>query len=128
MRSDNKVSWDWLEEHSSTAFIVVAGQWFTDTVLLVFERFFGISIMGTPGPVNGVLTVFAVLVSIIGSLGLYLRLAEQIPRLAFASVAVSALTAIGFSLILVGRYPPVGFQGYRLSRTLFSCYSSSSYC
>lgn len=101
MRSDNKVSWDWLEEHSSTAFIVVGGLWFIDTVLLAFERFLGISILGTTGPVNGVLIALAVLVSIIGLLGFYPRLAEQVPRLAFASVGVSALTAVGFGVVLV---------------------------
>lgn len=101
MRFNHMVTWNWLEEHTSTAFIVVAGLWFTDTVLLAFERFLGISILGTPGPVNGVLIAFAVLISIIGLLGFYPRLAEQVPRLAFAGVAVSALTAIGFSVILV---------------------------
>lgn len=101
MISDNMMSWDWLEEHSSVAFIVVGGLWFIDTVLLAFERFLGISILGTTGPVNGVLIAFAVLLSIIGLLGFYPRLAEQVPRLAFASVGVSVLTAAAFGVVLV---------------------------
>lgn len=101
MRASNRIPWNRLEEHSSTAFIVVGGLWFIDTVLLAFERFLGISILGTTGPVNGVLIVFAVLVSIIGLLGFYPRLVDRVPRLAFASVAVSVLTAIGFGVILV---------------------------
>ena len=89
--------WERLETRSATAFLVVGGIWFVDTVLLVLERAGGMPI---PDPVFPVLILSALTVSVVGLFGFYPRLANRSRWLASLGIVVTALAGVGFAALL----------------------------
>ena len=89
--------WERLETRSATAFLVVGGIWFVDTVLLVLERAGGMPI---PDPVFPVLILSALTVSVVGLFGFYPRLANRSRWLARLGIVVTALAGVGFAVLL----------------------------
>lgn len=90
MRRDSRSLWASLETGRSTAFLVGGLMWVLDTTLLGIELFAGVSILGTPGPLNPMLYISGTVAACVGLLGFYPELADRMPRTARASGAVVA--------------------------------------
>ena len=101
MTTHGESRWTSLETKSSTAFLVGGLLWVLDTMLLGIELFAGVSILGTPGPVNPILYVSGTIVACIGLLGFYPELADRAPWTARVSAGVVAIAGTALSLLLV---------------------------
>jgi hypothetical protein len=93
--------WDSFERWSATAFLTAGVLWLLDTVLLGIELFAGVSILGTPGPLNPVLYVSGVVAAIVGLLGLYPGLSGRMPRLARISAGLVVVAGAATVVLLV---------------------------
>lgn len=90
-----------VEQWSSTAFLIAGFLWLLDTVLLGVELVTAISILGTPGAINGVLYISGTVIAIVGLLGLFPRLAGHTPRLARISATLVAVASVAITSFLI---------------------------
>jgi len=101
MTTDDRSLWASLETRSSTAFLVGGLLWLLDTTLLGIELFAGVSILGTPGPLNPMLYISGTIAACVGLLGFYPELVNRVPRTARASGGVVATAGAAISLLLL---------------------------
>lgn len=92
--------WGSLEQLSSTAFLIAGLLWLLDTVLLGIELFTGISILGTPGTINGLLYISGTVIAIVGLLGLFPELTGRTPWLAHVSAGLLVLAGVAITIFL----------------------------
>lgn len=102
------VRWESLAKRSRTAFFAAGGLLFVATVLFAVDAFTGLSPRGT---VTGVVGVTGLVLSYVGLLGLYPRLADRSPRVAFSGVILSALPVVFLGCLLVW-----GASGHAVAR------------
>lgn len=101
MTTPGRSPWASLETWSATAFLVGGLLWLFDTTLLGIELFAGVSILGTPGPLNPVLYLSGTVAAIVGLLGFYPKLADRMPRLARVGGGIIALVGVAIPLLLM---------------------------
>lgn len=101
MTLGNAAWWGMLEERSPMVFLLAGLLWLADTTLLSIELFTGISILGTPGPVNPLLYISGLVAAIVGLLGFYPALARRSPRVAGVSAALLGIAGVAITVILV---------------------------
>jgi len=101
MTTHGRSPWASLETWSATAFLVGGLLWFLDTTLLGIELFGGVSILGTPGPVNPILYISGTIAASVGLLGFYPELVERTPWTARVSGAIVAIAGAAISLLLI---------------------------
>lgn len=87
--------WNTLRARSAAAFMAAGGFWLADTVYLALELSVG---LGTPEPVA--IKLAAVLAAVVGVLGLYPGLADQVPRLARAGLVLVAVPGAVWAVLL----------------------------
>jgi hypothetical protein len=90
------------EQWSPRLFLIAGTALLINFVLLVFERFAGLS---TPGVVGNVLILFALTAAAVGLLGLYPQLAGQSPWLALVSAIAAGVAGVGFVLLFLWVIP-----------------------
>lgn len=97
MGTSNRPQVESLERWSATAFIISGVLWLADTVLL------GLELMNiyAHGLLNGVFILAALLMTMVGLLGFYPRLADRAPRPALATAIVGAVAAGGLVVAFV---------------------------
>lgn len=96
--------WESLEKWTATVFLVAGGLWFVSLALMLLGAVLGTSMQG-PSSIPG----FAgAVLSFVGLLGLYPRLADRMPRLARVGV-VLLLFPIAFSFVLLVWHVPMLF-------------------
>lgn len=101
MSIGNAAWWGMLEEWSPMAFLVGGLLWLADTTLLSIELISGISILGTPGPVNPLLYISGLVVAIVGLLGFFPSLARRAPRLVRISATILGFAGVVITTVLV---------------------------
>jgi len=93
--------WESLEPRSATAFFVGGLLWLLDTTLLGAELFAGVSVLGTPGPLNPTLYISGTIAACVGLLGFYPGVADRAPWTARVSGGVVGVAgAAVLSLLL----------------------------
>ena len=101
MTSHGRSVWASLETRSAAAFLVGGLLWLLDTTLLGIELFAGVSILGTPGPLNPILYISGTVAACVGLLGVAPALADRAPRMARVSGGVVALAGTVIALLLL---------------------------
>lgn len=100
MATRGRLPWASLETWSTTAFLVGGLLWLLDTTLLGIELFAGVSILGTPGPLNPILYLTGTVAACVGLLGFYPELANHAPRTARVASGIVAIAGATISVSL----------------------------
>jgi hypothetical protein len=87
--------WKSLRARSAVAFMIAGGFWLIDTTYLALELFVG---TGIPEPVA--IKLAAVLAAVVGLLGLYPEMADQLPRLARAGLVLVGVPGAVWTVLL----------------------------
>lgn len=95
---ENSAHWRVLNRWCSTAFLVAGGLLLIATVLSALEVFTTLSPEGT---LTGPIFFIGLIVSYVGLLGVYPKVADQSPRLALAGVVLVGLPAIMLIVLVV---------------------------
>lgn len=93
--------WLTLEEGRAKAFLLAGALWVIDTVLLGIELLAGVSIFGTPGPLNPVLYISGTVAACVGLLGFYPSLAEQARSATRISAGIVGIAGAALAVVLV---------------------------
>jgi uncharacterized membrane protein YidH (DUF202 family) len=107
MRTSDTISQESLDRWSTGAFVAAGLLWLGDAALL------GSEVMGlyAHGLLNGVFIISALLATMIGLLGFYPRLSDQMPRLALVNGAVAAIAAVGLVVTVVWQFAAMALSG-----------------
>ncbi len=101
MKTTGPTWWGLLEHRRAMAFLGGGVLRLTDTTLLVVELVAGVSILGTPGPLNPILYTCGTIAACVGLLGFYPPLADRAPWTARVSGAIVTIAGTTLSLLLV---------------------------